>query len=252
MSWEMQAVVAKLNHDISDTEKWVLTILVSFTDKQGKNGYPSVPTVADIGRVTDRTVRRVRARFFRTGVLKKVGRSKTIKYDFDPVRALELHYVEPEEADSVSGMDRKKAERVTGYSVGPPVTDSAKADSQSENADSKSGNPLKEPCKYPKDGPTSASNGDCSPACAHWRESRSAMVEMFGEEQVKAFLDPLVVGADDGQVVDLWCPTRFWMDFVERKFREGLERILKRRVNVVLKDVASVAKLKRLAKERTR
>ena len=93
MSWQMQGVVAKLNHDISATEKWVLVTLASFTNKEGKNGYPSTALVADICRVTERTVRRVRARFFQTSVLKRVvggGRGKGINYEFDPDRALEL------------------------------------------------------------------------------------------------------------------------------------------------------------------
>ena len=78
------------------------------------------------------------------------------------------------------------------------------------------------------------------------------MVDMFGETPVKAFLDSLVVGADDDQVIDLWCPTRFWTDYVESNFREGLEQILRRQVKVVFKDVPTVAISKKLAKEKKR
>ena len=120
MSWEMQGVVAKLNHDISATEKWVLMILASFTNKEGKNAYPSARSISDICRVTERTVRRVRAKFFHNGVLTRgVGRrrSKGVCYNINPDRTLVLHYREPEKADSVSGVEREKAERVSGVDV---------------------------------------------------------------------------------------------------------------------------------------
>lgn len=255
MSWEMQGVVAKLNHDISATEKWVLMILASFTNKEGKNAYPSARSIADICRVTERTVRRVRAKFFHNGVLTRgVGRrrSKGICYNINPDRTLVLHYREPEKADSVSGVERKKADRVSGFIGRPPVSESEKTDSQSAKADSGSGKPYKEPCNNSVGGPVGAGDGSYPLACMHWRESRPALVEMFGEEQVKAFLDLLVVGYDDGEIVELWCPTRFMRDHIDTEFREGLERILGCKVKVVLRNTTSIAISKRLAKQRNR
>lgn len=253
MSWEMQGVVVKLNHDISATEKWVLMILASFTNKKGKNAYPSARTIADTCRVAERTVRRVRAKFFHNGVLTRgVGgnRSKAICYHFDPDRALELHCREPEKADSVSGVERNKVDRVSGFTGKFPVTKSEKLDSQSAKADSESGNPCKEPCNNPVGRPVGADDGSYPLACVHWRESRPALVEMFGEEQVKAFLDLLDIGYDDGEIVELWCRTRFIRDHIDTEFREGLERILGCKVQVVLRNTTSIAISKRLAKQR--
>jgi len=237
----MQAIVSVLNHNLTSTEKWVLTILASFTNYKGRNGYPSAEGAAAVALVNERTIRRIRKGFFESGVLEKVGnkiggRGRFVEYRFNPNRALELHYrgkIPDWVKNLLSGAGNpksKKAGSEPGSSNKKPGYKSEKVGAESEKADSVPGKSINEPVNkslYAQAGMDAIKR---PPACAVWKAHLEEIREYAGEKDFKSFIEILIPDLDDRKTLTLLVPTRFLKDYIDGRFLHDLERILDRKV----------------------
>ena len=69
MGWVIQGEIAKLNQGLTHVEKFVLLTFASFALDDGSSCYPAHGTVAERTILSERTVRRVVAKFVKNGVM---------------------------------------------------------------------------------------------------------------------------------------------------------------------------------------
>ncbi|MCZ6638192.1 MAG: helix-turn-helix domain-containing protein [Alphaproteobacteria bacterium] len=233
MGWVIQSEITKLNHGLTHVEKFVLLTFASFALDDGSSCYPAVGTVAKVTVLSERTVRRTVAKFIEDGVMivrRREGRSRPVKYQINLTRAKDLYYC-PYEGDEPGDRGPKKADSLSGHSVGKADSQSKKADSLSKSPDSLSGNPIKNPVENPSRARTR--DPEAAPACAVWQDHHAELCADFGIDVYNDWLKLCIPESDVDGVLTLAVPTVFYRDHIDKTYKEGLQNTLGRTVIIV-------------------
>ncbi len=265
MGWVIQGEIANLNHGLTHVEKFVLLVFASFALDDGSSCYPAISTVAKRTILSERTVRRVVAKFVENGVMIAKGKhgNRQFKYQIDLARAKALHYMpdgedESGSPDSQSRQTTASPDSLSRQAAASPDSLSASHDSLSASPDSLSGNPVKEPGKNPSVASTreaGARDPGAAPACTIWKEHYDDLCRDFGVDVWNAWLKMCVPESDVDGVLTLAVPTTFFRDHIDTHFKEGLQKTLGRTVVIVQRGWAAdhnhaMAYKKRLAEEK--
>ena len=243
MGWVIQGEIANLNHGLTHVEKFVLLVFASFALDDGSSCYPAISTVAKRTILSERTVRRVVAKFVENGVMIAKGKhgNRQFKYQIDLARAKALHYMpdgedESGSPDSQSRQTTASPDSLSRQAAASPDSLSASHDSLSASPDSLSGNPVKEPGKNPSVASTreaGARDPGAAPACAVWKEHYDKLCCDFGGDAYESWLRLCIPESDVDGVLTLALPTVYFRDHIEANFKDGLQKTLGRTVVIV-------------------
>ena len=262
MGWVIQGEIAKLNHGLKHSEKFVLLTFASFALDDGSSCYPAISTVARRTILSERTVRRVVAKFVRNGVMIVKGKQGNLqfKYQIDIERANALHYkpdgedgpgspeTESGQAtdshDTLSRLATNSHDTLSRLATNSHDTLSDSHDTVSDSYDTLSGNPVKDPIENPSVASprkAGARDPEAAPACAVWNANKDRLIERLGANAWKAWLCTCIPDTDDGSELTLAVPTAFMRDYVVGNFLTGIEKIVERKVTLVVRPWAGQA-----------
>ncbi len=261
MGWVIQGEIAKLNHGLTNVEKFVLLTFSSFALDDGSSCYPALATVAKRTILSERTVRRVVAKYVGNRVMIPKGKhgNRQFKYQIDLARAKSLHYKPdgedgPGRPETESGQATDSHDTVSRLATDIHDTLSASYDTLSASYDTLSGNPVKEPVKNPSGASTREAGARdpeaapaCTgapadePACAVWKEHYHDLCADFGVEVWQSWLKICIPESDVDGVLTLAVPTAFFRDHIDATYKEGLQKTLGRRIVIVQRGWAADA-----------